>query len=281
MIDFSQAFVDDIHQTILWYGRNDCCAVLVHGFPGTPNDMRPIAKLLHELGWTVHAPLLPGFGIEINSLINKQYDEWRNAILDVVQLHRQAYQHLVLIGYSMGGAISMCVASEIEMDRLILLAPFWRIDHIVWSLLPFIKFVIPRFKPFRLFKPDFNDPDTIAELRAMLPTANLNDPSIQQEITNFSIPTNLINQVRIAGTEARKSAPQITIPTLVIQGIHDDLVKPHITAELARHITGSVTHIDVDADHQLTHTDKPHWKKLQDSIMQFISPLHNLGSPTQ
>jgi pimeloyl-ACP methyl ester carboxylesterase len=43
-------------------GDGPATAVLVHGFPGTPAEVRPLAAALVAVGWRVRAPLLPGFG---------------------------------------------------------------------------------------------------------------------------------------------------------------------------------------------------------------------------
>lgn len=45
-------------------GEGAGAALLIHGFPGTPAEVRPLAQALSERGWKVRAPLLPGFGTE-------------------------------------------------------------------------------------------------------------------------------------------------------------------------------------------------------------------------
>ena len=150
MFDFSQTFQDDIHQPFTLYGDTKTCAVLIHGFPGTPSEMRPIAEVLHSRGWTVHVPLLPGFGIDINTLPERTYSEWLSAVLNAIQTYRSQYDKLVLVGFSMGGALSIQASTVTDLDGLLLLAPFWKIEHILWSTLPAIRIVLPNFKPFTL-----------------------------------------------------------------------------------------------------------------------------------
>ena len=50
------------HQPFLWRGHHTAAALLIHGFPGTPAEMRPAAQALHSAGLTVQGLLLPGFG---------------------------------------------------------------------------------------------------------------------------------------------------------------------------------------------------------------------------
>ena len=65
-------FTEDEHQPFRKSARGAMrgAALLVHGFPGTPADMRPLAASLAAAGWDVDAPLLPGFGPEIITLPN-------------------------------------------------------------------------------------------------------------------------------------------------------------------------------------------------------------------
>lgn len=275
MFDFSQTFQDEIHQAFTLEGHKDICAVLIHGFPGTPNEMRPIAETLNEQGWTVHAILLPGFGIEINSLPEKTYAEWLSSVLNAIQYYRQHYDKLVLVGFSMGGALSIQASISSELDSLLLLAPFWKIEHILWATLPAIKLVLPTFKPFTLFKPDFTDPDFRTTIKAWMPSANIDDSTIREQILDLTIPTTMINQIRIAGNQARQSVSQITTSTTVIQGRQDELVKPQLTQALVQNMRADVNYILVDGDHNLTDIAKPHWEKVQSHIQQFALQFEN------
>ncbi len=269
MFDFSQTFQDKIHQPFVWEGDKDICAVLVHGFPGTPSEMRPVAEVLHEQGWTVHGLLLPGFGIEINSLADKTYTDWLSAILNVINKYSQQYQHVILVGLSMGGALSIQASTSTHLSSLLLLAPFWKVEHILWSMLPALRLIIPNFKPFTLIKPDWQDTDFRNTLSEWLPDTDLDNPDVQAQITQFAIPTGMINQVRIAGNHARQSVPHIKVPTTVIQGRQDELVKPDLTQILVQQMSTDVNYIVVDGDHNLTDTQKPHWDKVKAHIQQY------------
>ena len=259
MFDFSQAFQDEIYQPFTWEGTKPICAILVHGFPGTPLETRPIGQILHNLGWTVHGILLPGFGIEINTLPEKTYTDWLSAVLNATNHYRPKYEKLVLVGFSMGGAISIQATVSSDIDALLLLAPFWKIEHILWMLLPAIRIALPNFKPFKLFPPNFNDPEFRMVINDWLPSTDLDDPTVQAQIKDFSIPTSMINQVRIAGNHAHLSAPHIHVPTTIIQGRQDELVKPALTQALVQTMNTDVNYIVVDGDHNLTDTRKPHW----------------------
>ena len=60
-------FTHPDHEPFFFEGGTPA-AVLIHGFPGTPLEMRPLGRELQEAGWTVHGIRLPGFGPELDQL---------------------------------------------------------------------------------------------------------------------------------------------------------------------------------------------------------------------
>ncbi len=57
------AFDAPEHQPFFWRS-GEAAILMVHGFPGTPKEVRPLARQLYGEGWTVQGLLLPGFGRE-------------------------------------------------------------------------------------------------------------------------------------------------------------------------------------------------------------------------
>jgi len=278
MFNFSEVFQGEEFQPFVWEGSETYCAILVHGFPGTPLEMRPIAQVLHEAGWTVHALLLPGFGIEIDTLPEKTYTDWLSTVLNAINNCKQRYDKVVLVGFSMGGAISIQASVSSDIDGLLLLAPFWKIEHILWMTLPAIRLLLPKFKPFKIFKPDFNDPEFRMVIHDWLPSADLDNLDMQEQIKDFVIPTNMINEIRIAGNHARQSIAHITAPTTIIQGRQDELVKPALTQLLVQEMTIEVNYIVVEGDHNLTEIRKPYWGNVKPHIHQFARQFEQRNS---
>jgi esterase/lipase len=46
----------------LEHGAHSPAVLLIHGFPGSPAKMRPLAAAIYEAGWMACEMLLPGFG---------------------------------------------------------------------------------------------------------------------------------------------------------------------------------------------------------------------------
>ena len=126
-----------------WEG-NETGFLLIHGFTATTAEVRPMAKLLHEAGYTVSGPLLPGHGTYPADLNQASWEMW-------VEKAKQHYEKLIrecqqvyVLGESMGALVALQVAAQHpEIPGVILSAPAIKVKHIWLSRLiwPFIKYI--------------------------------------------------------------------------------------------------------------------------------------------
>lgn len=266
------AFDGQEHQPFTLNGGTGA-ALLVHGFPGTPNEMRPFAQILHAEGWTTRAVLLPGFGPQINALTQYTYDDWLEHVLINVADLRQKHHPLILVGHSMGGALVTAAAAKLKPDAVVLFAPFRTLDHFLWKAMPALKVIMPRFKPFKLMKPDFSDPNFRAGIERFMPGLDLDDPEVRDGIKNFEIPMGLLAHIHKSGQMAHRRAPDVTCPTLIIQGSKDALVTPENTRVLLERISGKTKYVEVQADHELFSTVSPAWQDIRTALVGFAQQI--------
>jgi hypothetical protein len=182
-----QMFAGPEHQPFLWEGGQPA-ALLVHGFPGTPAEMRPLAAVLQQAGWTVQGLLLPGFGPQIATLGERRWEEWLAAINQALADLRRDHAPLLLIGYSMGAALAIGAAAGQTVDGLILMAPFvWRESLLQKMAATFFgPLLTPYFRPFR--QANFADPALRRGLASLLPQLDLDDPAVQAALRQTAIP---------------------------------------------------------------------------------------------
>ena len=106
-------------------GTNGRSLLLVHGFGDTPQSIRYVADRVHEAGYTVHAPLLPGHGRSPQKFAVTSPAEYYEAARQALAGLRPSEQWVGVVGQSMGGAISARLASESpDVQVLVLLAPY-------------------------------------------------------------------------------------------------------------------------------------------------------------
>lgn len=269
-LTFNHAFKSPEHEAFYDEGSNSAAVVLIHGFPGSPAEMRPMAEPLHALGFTVHAPRLAGFGADLETLPTRHHSEWVADVANAVKRVREGHKHVYLVGTSMGGALAIQAAARFDIAGIVLYAPFWRVEHVLWYALPLLKTFVPQFKPFTIFKPNFDDPKTRESIARFLPEANLDDHATRQSILDFSVSVQLFDQIRQVGLQGYAYAPRVKAAVRVIQGLQDTLVLPSSTRRYITRFTVPVQYDEIDGEHNLLDTDAPNWHKVRDWTCQFI-----------
>jgi len=272
------AFEGPEHLPFTFDGANGGAVLLTHGFPGSAKEMRPIAHALNDAGWTTHGVLLPGFGPAIETLGERQHTEWQQTVSTALAELQASYSPVIVAGNSMGGALSIHAAAKHGADGLILFAPFWTLDNLLWKALPVLRYIIPKFKPFKLIKPDFDDPEFQKGTRNFMPNADFSDPEFRKQTLNLEVDTRVFANIRAAGMDGYHAAPDIHVPTLIIQGSEDELVTPTATSQLIDRLNGENTYIRVAAPHNPLDPEKPYWPTVVESVLAFSSQFVPLAA---
>ncbi len=101
--------------------------LLIHGFAGTPHDVRPISDALERAGKPHRAITLPGHDTSPREMKHADMARWldaaRSGYADLAANHAR----VAVVGFSMGGALSLIVASENPVCRLVMLNPYFRV----------------------------------------------------------------------------------------------------------------------------------------------------------
>lgn len=261
------------HQPFQWDGGQPA-VVLVHGFPGTPAEVRPLALALHAAGWTARGLLLPGFGAEFDTLGQRRYPDWVQAISRAVHQLRQEHSPILVIGFSMGAAVAtLATSAEHSPDGLVLLAPFTGSVGLLNAIFPLMRRTLPSIKPFRLFRLDFSNPEIRRGLANFAPGLDLDDPAVQHAITRLALPTASLDEARRAGQAARRAAAGIRVPTLVIQGAQDRVVWPQATRAFLDGFTCPVRYREIAGSHDLLDSSRPGWLLVQKLVLDFAHSL--------
>ena len=109
-------------------GRAQAC-LLLHGWLGTPLEFGDLPRALDEAGWDVYVPLHVGHGGRPTDMNGVTSDQLLGASRAHYARLRARYPAVALLGFSMGGTIATILASEEPPDRLVLLAPFYGVQH--------------------------------------------------------------------------------------------------------------------------------------------------------
>jgi len=107
--------IQPIAKPFLFKG-NDTGCLLLHGFPGTPYEMREMGEHLAEEGYSVLGPRLFGHGTHFKDLNRSRWWDWVNSAMDGYYQLSDMCSHIFIIGLSMGGALSLLLGSRHRVE---------------------------------------------------------------------------------------------------------------------------------------------------------------------
>jgi carboxylesterase len=196
-------------------GRDDDVGVVcIHGFTGSPYEMRYLGAALAEDGLTVRGPMLPGHGTSIADLDRTRWEDWASAAEREVDAMFARCRRVAIVGQSLGGLLALHVAATragrpAPLAVASLAAPLWlgglngRVAR--WLTSPHrdrIRTRIPWLP--KLGGSDLRDPVTKAE-----------NPSYR------AIPIRALGELLEFMQVVDAELPQVTAPVLVVHASHD------------------------------------------------------------
>ena len=116
-------------------GPSGAC-LLLHGWITTPADFGELPQALEKAGWHVVAPLHAGHGTSPRDLKGLSADKLLAQARGHYDTLRASHDRVVLVGFSMGGAIASLLAADQPPDRLVLIAPFCGVRYRWYYVLP-------------------------------------------------------------------------------------------------------------------------------------------------
>jgi esterase/lipase len=241
--------------------------------------MRPLGTALREIGWTVQGVMLPGLGTDFKTIEKRNVLDWTNTVREAAIALERNHSVVILIGYSMGGALALRAAAEKPPAGLVLLAPFWTIgEGLARILWPVIRLLFRRVHPLK--RADFSAIDVRHGLQRMFGSIDLDNPAIQLALREITVSLSPIDQIRQLGNSAYASATALNVPTLVIQGSNDNVVPPYRTKRLVSRFARPVQYMEVHAGHDVVHPDSGAWTQVKNRLQLFAEKIRQ-QNPSQ
>jgi len=112
-------------------GKTGC--LFVHGFTGTPKEMRLMGNYLQNEGITALGIRLAGHGTDIKHMVRMRWQDWFASVEDGFHVLQGICDRVFIAGLSMGGALSLLAASKLPLQGAIAMSvPYslkkdWRI----------------------------------------------------------------------------------------------------------------------------------------------------------
>lgn len=173
--------------------------LLIHGLGGTPYEMEPIGTLAIRLGIQPFYAKLPGHGGDPFEMEGVSLEDWIEYLMTLYSRIEHGYSSITVCGLSLGALLAGILARKRSPERLILLAPSVYPKRSAFFLAPFAGFI--RGKLVRIA-----------------------DKSLNPE-SNIFIPMVAIKELWRAIRLFVSSLEDMDIPTLVLQGLSDEMVR--------------------------------------------------------
>ena len=177
--------------------------LLIHGFTGSPLEMRLVGDYLNAKGLTVSAPLLPGHGTTVEDMNRCSWTDWtRHCQAALERLEHQCHTVFVA-GLSMGAVLSLFLASRDErIAGAVAYSPALLVRGHSIYLSPLLKHLISKVP-----KSDVND---------------LTDGEACSRLWSYRYhPTSAAHELLKLNWRVRRSLGQVQCPLLVIHSTLD------------------------------------------------------------
>jgi len=126
---------------------NSIGCLMIHGFTGTPKELRWMGEYLNNQGFTVLGIRLAGHATQVSDLIRIRWWDWLTSVEDGINFLGNACEQIFTIGLSMGGILSLIAAERYATKGLICMStPYlvsndWRLNFAqqLSVIQPFVK----------------------------------------------------------------------------------------------------------------------------------------------
>jgi len=205
----------------------------LHGFTGTPFEVRPLAEALGRLGCSVAAPMLAGHGGTLGDLAATEWRDWqRSAEAALETLVAQVGGRPVAVcGFSMGGLLALRLARLYpeRVAALVVMSAPLRLRRLqVMGIRAVCKLPI-----------DFRG--LPAACVPKLAGSDISDPEMRYENPGLrAFPIAALEGLLDLMDSVRADLPAIRTPALVVHGRHDHTVPMDDSFELTGSLASDV-----------------------------------------
>lgn len=197
-------------------GNNIGC-LLVHGFTGSPGEMRPLGEYLNKKGYTVKGVLLPGHGTTVEELALTDWQSWYGEVMKGFGELQKCCEMIFIIGLSMGGTLALQLAANKKVNGGVvsICAPIFLAKKKAY-LAPFLQYFVKYSK-----KKSY---------------VNINYESFWYDRYPLSGTANLVKAI----PKVKRQLQNITNPVLILQSTLDKTVSPASAQYIYDHLGSKI-----------------------------------------
>lgn len=183
--------------------------LLIHGFTGTPKEMRGMGEFLNQHGYSCLGVRLTGHATHPEDMIRSTWTDWVASVEDGYHLLRGLSERIFLVGLSMGGILSLLMSTRLDVLGVVALSTPYklpddpRLRHIEW---------ISKIVPYM--------PKSDEE-----PGSSWFDKNAWNDHVSYpQNPVRSIGELNKLLGEMRLALPQVQVPVQLIHSRNDDYI---------------------------------------------------------
>jgi carboxylesterase len=191
--------------------RSKPACLLIHGFTGTPKEMRWMGEYLNQKGCTCLGVRLAGHATIPEDMIASRWTDWTASVEDAYSLLKDLTDSIFLIGLSMGGILSLLMSTRLKVNGVVAMSTPYklpddpRLRHIEW------------ISKIVAYMPKSDE----------VPGASWFDKDAWKEHVSYpENPVRSIGELNKLLGEMRATLPQINVPVMLIHSRDDKYVLP-------------------------------------------------------
>ncbi len=182
--------------------------LLIHGYTGSPTEMRWVAESLHARGFTVAGPLLPGHGTTPEAMNRCRWTDWTGHVENALADLRARCEKVFVAGLSMGSLLTLYLAlRHPELPGIILYSPaVWVNSRLIY--------LSPLARHFVALRPKSGESDLV-------------DPKADLQLWCYDVdPVGAAAELLKLMLHVRRRLQRVTCPTLIIYSPGDRSIHP-------------------------------------------------------
>jgi carboxylesterase len=191
--------------------------LLIHGFTGTPKEMRWMGEYLNQHGHTCLGIRLTGHATHPEDMIRSRWTDWTASVEDGYRLLCGLTDDIFLVGLSMGGILSLLMSTQLNVKGVIAMSTPSRLptDYPVWLLQFLSRFI--KYRPKTKEAPGSGWFDKNA---------------YQEHIAYPQNPVRSVAELKKLTLVMRAALPQVTVPILLMHSKDERYVLPDNMEEI-------------------------------------------------
>ncbi|HEX8217857.1 MAG TPA: alpha/beta fold hydrolase [Chloroflexia bacterium] len=194
--------------------------LLVHGFSGSPPEMRGLGAFLAERGARVEGVRLAGHGTRPEELKGLTWGDWLSSAEDGLARLQREGRRVVIIGFSMGGLLGLrlCAAHPEQVAGIVTISsPVYFRDRRI-HLIPVVRHVV-RWHNVRR------------------PGAHTDPDAHTRYVSYRRYPLIAVDRLLNLIRTTRKLLPQVRTPALIMHGVRDRVIHPRSATYIYKHLS--------------------------------------------